>query len=105
MIYRMFTVYDVKAEAYLVPFFARTRGEATRMFANSANDPNHQFFTNGEDFSLYALGEYDDSDGSIEALAEPEFIAKAIHLKKPEMGSPEMMQAILDETENKDNPK
>lgn len=60
MKHKMFTVYDSKAEVYMRPFFARADGEATRMFAASVADPNHQFGSNPADYTLFAIGEYDD---------------------------------------------
>lgn len=63
MIHKVYTVYDSKAEAYLRPFFARSRGEALRMFEDTVNDPNSMFLRHASDFTLFEIGEWDDVDG------------------------------------------
>lgn len=65
MIMRIFSVRDVQVEAYLQPFFSPTEGAAIRSLMEAANDSAHQFFKNSSDYSLYLLGEFDDSTGVI----------------------------------------
>jgi hypothetical protein len=65
MITKMFTVYDSKTEAYLQPFFVASKGAAVRSFADAVNEEGHQFNKYPEDFTLFELGEYDDSNASI----------------------------------------
>ncbi len=65
MILQIFSVYDEKAKAYLAPFFMPQVGQAVRIFANMANDQDHAFGNNPEDYTLYQLGELDDSTGAI----------------------------------------
>jgi len=62
MIHKIYTVYDHKAEAYLKPFYARTRGEAIRMFSESSNTVDHPFNKYPEDFTLFECGEWDDEN-------------------------------------------
>lgn len=64
MILKVFTVFDVKANAHLQPFFSTTAGQAIRMFESSVNAPDHQFAKYPTDFTLFEVGEYDDSNGS-----------------------------------------
>lgn len=64
MIKKVFTVYDEKSEAYLQPFFLDTIGQAHRAITDCVNDINHQFGRHTADYSLFQLGEYDDSTGS-----------------------------------------
>lgn len=65
MEYRMFTVHDVKAEAFLLPFFARSRGEAVRMFETAVNTPDHQFARHASDFTLFEIGHFNDLTGEV----------------------------------------
>ena len=78
---RMFTVYDHKASAYLLPFFSQTKGTAIRSFTESCNDPQSTFFKYPEDFTLFELGEYDDSTAELFIHPSPEPIGKAIEFK------------------------
>lgn len=81
MKYNLYTVRDMKADAYLRVFQARTDGEAIRMFTESVNDPSSMFNTNPEDFILFNCGIFDDNTGEIE-VAGVLSVAKAIDLIK-----------------------
>lgn len=65
MILKMYTVLDDKTDAYLTPFFCRARGEAMRNFMAAVSDPEHQFHKYAADFSLWEIGEWDDSNGLV----------------------------------------
>lgn len=71
MISKIFTVYDVKTEAYLNPFFMATKGAAIRGFSELVNDPNHNFGKYPADFILFEIGSYDDQRGLVESLPAP----------------------------------
>ncbi|AXL14682.1 nonstructural protein [Microviridae sp.] len=79
----VFTVRDAKAEAYMSPFYMKTRGEALRAFMDTVGNPDHLFSKHPEDYSLYALGAFDDSNGTFSLLQEPEFMGSAVDLVKP----------------------
>lgn len=57
---KVFTIYDVKAEAYLDPFMFGSRGLAIRAFSDSLKDPNSQMARYPEDFTLMELGSFDE---------------------------------------------
>lgn len=63
MILKVFSVYDVKAEAYLQPFFMTSKGQAVRGFTDLLNDGQSQFSKHPGDFTLFELGSFDDSNG------------------------------------------
>jgi hypothetical protein len=82
MLLKIFTVFDCKAEAYLQPFFMKSKGEAIRAFSDTSNDQNHNFGKHPEDFTLFELGTYDESNASIEMLSTPQSLGKAIEFVK-----------------------
>ncbi len=82
MTLKIFSIRDSKGEMYSPPFFQKTAGEAERNFKTLVNDQKSTVSQYPEDFDLYYLGEFDDSDGKIKNLDSPSHIAKAISLKQ-----------------------
>lgn len=62
----IFTVYDTKTEAYLIPFYMPTPSAAQRAVADILRDPEHQFSRHPADYNLFYIGDYDDQTGKIE---------------------------------------
>ena len=75
-------IFDSKAEQYgkLIPF--PNEAVAERTFEYIVNDEQTEFFKNPEDYTLMALGEYDDETGTITNYEANRAIAAAITLKK-----------------------
>lgn len=69
MIMKVFAVHDAAVQAYLQPFFSPTTGAAIRSLTEACNDPKHEFYKHAKDYSLWLLGDYDDSTGLITAGA------------------------------------
>lgn len=65
----IYTVHDAATMAYMQPFFARANGEALRSFASAVNEEGHSFNRHAADYTLFRIGEYDDSTGKIDACA------------------------------------
>lgn len=86
MIYQVFAVYDSKAGAYSVPFYQSTTSMALRAFAEAANMPDHPLGKHPEDYSLFYLGEWDDTKGEHRASA-PKNLGLAANFKKEENSS------------------
>lgn len=63
MIMKVYAVYDKAVGAFLQPFYARTKSEAVRSFAEASNDEKQNFSRHASDFYLAELGEFDDSSG------------------------------------------
>lgn len=59
---KIFAVYDSKAEAFLQPMFFQSKGVAIRAFSSAANSVEHDFHRYAGDYSLFELGEFDDSN-------------------------------------------
>lgn len=68
MIYKMFTVYDSKVGAFLMPFFMRSTPEAIRGWIDVVNDPSTKFNKYPEDYTLFEIGEYDEVNGTVTML-------------------------------------
>lgn len=74
---KVVAVRDVKIGAFGRPFFVRHVNEAIRSFSDEVNraDSNNQLYLHPEDFQLYLLGDFGDSDGLLESKKpSPEFL-------------------------------
>lgn len=76
----IYTVFDSAANAYLPPFTTSADGLARRAFSDSINDPNHHFHNHPMDYTLYNIGEFDDSCGLIKP-ADPITLGNGIEYK------------------------
>jgi hypothetical protein len=81
MLLHVFTVRDSKAEAYLQPFYVPNESVARRAMTDCIEDDNHAFGKHPEDYALYALGVYDDSNGKFELLDAPQHLVNLVDLK------------------------
>lgn len=80
-----FSIYDLKAQAYLAPFFLPNKPLALRAFGDCVNDNNHQFGKNPFDFTLFYLGEFDVEQGIITPV-DREAVANGVELVKNREG-------------------
>lgn len=62
---KVFSVFDVAAGIYQQPFFARSSGEAMRSFCDICGDVKHPLGQHPEDYTLFAVGYWDDKSGGI----------------------------------------
>jgi len=65
MKHKMFVIYDVKANAYMQPWFLTQEGMALRAFSDCVNDKEHNFGRHPEDYTLFNIGEFDDSNAEV----------------------------------------
>jgi len=77
---KVFAVYDSAVGAYLQPFFMQSKGQAIRAWQDTINDPKTQFNAHPSDFTLFELGEYDDSNGTFENLHTKLSLGTALEL-------------------------
>lgn len=61
---RIFSVYDSKAEAFIAPFYTTTVGLALRSFESAIRDEGHLFHIHAGDYTLFELGEFDETKGT-----------------------------------------
>lgn len=78
---KVFSVYDSKAEAYILPFYERTTGLAIRAFSNAANEPEHGFCKNPADYTLMEVGEWNEMEGRFEPLHANKNLGTALEMK------------------------
>lgn len=62
----VYSIRDAKTEAFNTPFYARTNGEAKRMFINSADNGN--FAKHHGDYQLFHLATFDDNTGEFHPM-------------------------------------
>lgn len=82
MIRLIFSVFDQKTNAYLDPVYYRSKGEAVRAMRDALANEDHQFAKHAEDYTLFELGDFDDTTGSFNLYNTPQALAKAIELKQ-----------------------
>lgn len=96
----VYSVFDRQVKAFLPPFYARTRGEAIRMFQSTVNDGQSMFHKYAEDYELVLLGWFDDSSGelgqvqgtservisAVQVLADPEGLVPPPRPAEPSAG-------------------
>ncbi len=68
---KIFTVYDSKAEAFVHHFFSLTAGTAVRSFEQAVNEESHEFAKFAGDYTLFQVGEIEDSTGVVKGLDAP----------------------------------
>lgn len=82
MILKVFAVRDLKAEAFLQPFFSNSVGNALRAFDDAVNDKNCPFNKHPGDYSLFEIGTYDDSSALLDSVVPVKMMAFASDLIK-----------------------
>lgn len=81
MILKMYVIYDSKTEAFLLPHFFRSRGEAIRAFTAACNDSHSQLCTSPSDFTFFEVGSFDDSNGCVSMYDSKISLGTALELK------------------------
>lgn len=84
MVYKVFTVFDAAAAAYLPPFFVQTHAQAVRAFSDLARDPQHQFSKHASDYTLFEIASYDDQTGAFQPFEAPKPFGTALEYKSQE---------------------
>lgn len=80
MLHKIFSVFDSKVGSYCAPFFLKARGEALRSFIDTAQGKDSLISTHPEDFTLFELGEYDDSSAKFIIYDTPVSLGVALEL-------------------------
>ena len=93
MIYKIFSVYDSKAQIYTNPFYQHNQQMAMRTFSDAINHPEHQFARNPEDYTLFEVGVFDDEHCEITMLTTPLPLGLAIEYASKGARQPELKLA------------
>lgn len=83
MILQGYSVLDKAVGAFLPVFWARSKGEALRMFLQACKDEKSQFAAQASDYVLYKLGDFDDNSGMFTSV-EPERLLSALEALGPD---------------------
>lgn len=78
----VFSVYDVKAEAFIAPFFMSTIAQAIRAFSEACSQEGHAFRKHAEDYTLFHIGSFNDGTAEIKAIV-PIRVAAALEFVSP----------------------
>lgn len=62
MTHIIFSIFDIKAHAYLSPFILPEADMAKRVFTDCVNDREHAFGKHPHDYTLFQLGAWNDHD-------------------------------------------
>jgi hypothetical protein len=65
---KVYAIFDSASGVYDGPFKARGHGEIIRMFSDLAVSADHPIGKHPEHFSLYFIGEFDDTDAVLEKV-------------------------------------
>ncbi|WP_445779309.1 phage ORF5 protein [Shewanella sp.] len=86
MIMKVFAIFDSAVGAYLPPFNMKEIGEVERALKGHCNDPLHNFYKHGSDFTLFQLGTFDDTSAVYDLLITPHRIS-GLHEYQSQQGS------------------
>lgn len=79
MILYVFSVHDKAVNAFLQPFYCRSKGEAIRSFTEAVNDKSKPFGKHALDYALVSLGEFDDVAGQLKP-SDPVRVVSALEV-------------------------
>lgn len=68
---QIFSVFDSKAEAFIMPFFSQTIAVACRSFGQACNDEKENFHRYAADYTLFHVGTFEQDTGLITAQKTP----------------------------------
>ena len=77
----MYAILDQKSELYCQPLLLNTEMQALRAFTNMANDTKTDIGRNPEDYSLWWIGDYEDTTAAIIPAPAKKCIGFAIDLR------------------------
>jgi len=85
-----FAILDVKANAFMTPFFHATPGQAIRDFSAAVRKGGSVISDYPDDFTLYHIGIFDDLSGLLEPVNPPAFLSRATEHVQPAEPAPSM---------------
>lgn len=98
MTLKVFAVRDMKAMAFLQPFYSPSVGSALRAFGDAVNDKSCPFNKHPGDYVLYEIGTYDDNSAGLFPLETIKMFACGSDLVETKPQVPEL--PVMELTEN-----
>ena len=85
----IYAIHDSAVGAYMQPFFMRSDNEARRAFREVVNDPQTNIHQTPGDYTLFAIGEYDESKGKLKPYRAMKSLGNALDYleEKPQIHS------------------
>lgn len=80
MLLEMFSIYDSKVGAYMTPQFLHSIGQATRWFSDILKDESSPIAKHPEDYTLFHLGSYEDTNALFTPLPTPHSLGVGLEL-------------------------
>lgn len=77
MTLKMFSIRDLKAGAFMAPYCKPSLGEGEREFMTLVRDERSSLNKYPEDFQLFYIGDYNDSDAKVVLLNTPQHMIDA----------------------------
>lgn len=102
MEYKIYSVYDNKAQVFSTPIFQANDAVAIRAFGAAVKQEGNDFNVYAEDYSLWCLGVFDDVKGEF-SEAQNSLICEAVAIKALQAKvavSEDAFNRIRDEEEN-----
>lgn len=81
MIYHTFTIYDIKAQNYHIPYNLKNEAIAQREFADIVNDTNTTINKHPEDYTLFKIGTWDDQTAQFKQKKSPISLGTGVEFK------------------------
>lgn len=82
MILKAYAIYDTAANAFLQPFYMQNDGMAIRGFSDAINgNPESQIYQHPDHYSLYYVGEWNDTSGYLTPHDPPRRIIHGFEVK------------------------
>jgi len=78
MTINMYSVYDSKAKAYALPWFADNHEVAIRAFSTKINRKDNELSMHPEDYTLFCVGSFDTQTAELTPLVPNDTLGKAI---------------------------
>lgn len=82
-IFKIFSVYDSKAQFHMQPKYLNTSAEAMRAFGAVANDPGSQVGQYPADFTLFELGHWNSETAAFDLHSTPISLGLAVEYITP----------------------
>lgn len=82
MIFKVFSVYDSKVEAYLPPLFMKSRGEFLRAFSEAVSDPKSNIGKYPGDYTAFEIGSWDDCKCFFDLYSTPQSLGVGVEFVK-----------------------